>query len=533
GIKIKAKTFALPGLEVGSVIEYRYREVIDNAEANMRLVFQRDIPVRTISYYVKPFSGTRSMLYQSFNVGNTKFEKDSGGFYRATMNNVAAFREEPNMLPEDNVKSWMYIYYVADMPKTADEYWKNTSKVFYEVSKSALKVNDDIKQASEQAIAGATTDDEKLKRLYDYARSQIKNISYSPHVSDEDRKKVKESKTPGDTLKFKMGSTGDIDTLFGAMAKAAGYDVRIALSGDRSELIFDPTIANVSLMLGSSSIAVKVGNDWQLFSPGEYFSPYGMMRWIEEGQQALVTDPKDLIWQKIPLAPSEKSRAIRTGKFKLLEDGTLVGEGRIEYTGHWGEAEKLRNYGDSDAEMENILKNLIRQKISGTAEVGSFTIENANDPDKPFTYTFKVRVPGYALKTGKRLFFQPNVFERNSHPIFTASDRKYDVYIDYPYSYQDNITIEFPDGYSLENADAPAPIKDAQGISSHSITMGVTDGGKTLLYKRNFSFGNGGFIRFPVQSYPAVKGLFDSFNKADVHQLTLKQATVAAAAPSN
>ena len=193
----------------------------------------------------------------------------------------------------------------------------------------------------------------------------------------------------------------------------------------------------------------------------------------------------------------------------------------------------MRNYGDSDAEMENILKSLIRQKISGTAEVGSFTIENANDPDKPFTYTFKIRVPGYALKTGKRLFFQPNVFEQNSHPLFTASDRKYDVYIDYPYSYQDNITIEFPDGYSLENADAPAPIKDAQGISSHSITMGVTDGGKTLLYKRNFSFGNGGFIRFPVQSYPAVKGLFDSFNKADVHQLTLKQATVAAAAPSN
>ena len=86
----------------------------------MRLIFQHDIPVRTISYYVKPFSGTRSMLYQSFNVGNTKFEKDNGGFYRATMNNVAAFREEPNMLPEDNVKSWIYIYYVPDMPKTAD-----------------------------------------------------------------------------------------------------------------------------------------------------------------------------------------------------------------------------------------------------------------------------------------------------------------------------------------------------------------------------------------------------------------------------
>ena len=533
GLKIKAKTFALPGLEVGSVVEYRYREVIENAEANMRLVFQHDIPVRTISYYVKPFSGDRAMYYQSFNVGNTKFEKDSGGFYRATMTNVPAFHEEPNMLPEDDVKSWIYIYYAAEMPKTPDEYWKNLSKAFFEVSKASFKANDNVKQAAEQAIAGATTDDEKLKRLYDYARSQIKNVSYTPHVSDDDRKKVRENKSPGDTLKLKMGDSGDIDSLFGAMAKSAGYDVRLALSGNRSELIFDPMIANVSLMLSSSSVAVKVGNDWQLFSPGEYYSPYGMMGWVEEGQQALVTDSKDLIWQKIPLAGSDKSRAIRTGKFKLLEDGTLVGEGRFEYTGHWAEAEKERNYGDSDVEMEKTLKNMIHQRISSTAEIESFTIENANDPDKPFTYTFKIKVPGYALKTGKRLFFQPNVFEKSSHPIFTASDRKYDVYIDYPYSYQDNITIEFPEGYSLENADAPAPIKDGQGISSHTVSMGTTDGGKTLIYKRSFSFGNGGFLRFPVTAYPAVKGLFEAFNKADVHQLTLKQATVAAAAPSN
>ena len=89
-----------------------------------------------------------------------------------------------------------------------------------------------------------------------------------------------------------MGAPAISISLFGTMAKAAGYDVRIALSGNRSELIFDPTIANVSLMLGSSSIAVKVGNDWQLFSPGEYFSPYGMMGWVEEGQQALCHRPK-------------------------------------------------------------------------------------------------------------------------------------------------------------------------------------------------------------------------------------------------
>jgi hypothetical protein len=131
------------------------------------------------------------------------------------------------------------------------------------------------------------------------------------------------------------------------------------------------------------------------------------------------------------------------------------------------------------------------------------------------------------------LFFQPNVFEHSSQPLFTASARKYDVYIDYPYSYQDEFTIELPDGFTLENADVPAPIKDQAGISSHNTSIGVSTDGKTLIYKRSFSFGNNGYIRFPASSYPAVKGLFEAFNKADSHQLTLRQAAVAANSPSN
>jgi hypothetical protein len=532
GFKIKAKSFALPGLEVGSIVEYRYREVLENASANMRLIFQRDIPIQTVSYYVKPFSGDRGMYYEKFHVGDTKFEKDKDGFSRATMTNVPAIHEEPDMLPENEIRSWMYIYYAADRPKDIQEYWKGISKAIYEGSKSSLKVNDDVKDVTNEVIGGATTDEDKLRKIYDYTKTQIKNISYASGITDEDKKKVKNIKTPSDTLKLKMGSPGDIDSLFGAMAKAAGFDARIAVSGNRDELFFDPHVANFSLMLSSSSIAVKIGNDWRFFSPASYYVPFGMMSWVEEGQAAMITDPKELIWSVIPLSPAEKTLAKRSGKFKLLEDGTLEGEAKIEYYGHWAVYEKRINHGDSAAEQEKTLKNLIKENILGTVEVESFNIENVDDPDKPFVYTFKIRVPGYASKTGKRLFFQPNVFERSSHPRFTASNRKYDVYFTYPFSENDDLTIEFPDGFALENADAPAPVKDSQGISSHQCSLRVRDK-KTLLYKRTFSFGSDGLIRFPAASYLAVKGLFEAFNKADVHQLTLKQEAATASVPAN
>lgn len=523
GIKVKAKSFALPGLEIGSIVEYRYREMIGNVSANMRLIFQRDIPLQSVSYWIKPFSGTLEMGYERFNVGDTNFEKEKNGFYIATMTNVPAFREEPSMLPEDEVKKWIYIYYRQPGTKNPQEFWKGVSKTGFEASKGFYKVSDEVKTVTAQVVAGATTDEEKLHKIYDYTKTEIKNLSYSEKVTDDEWKKVQSAKSGSETLKLKMGSAADVDYLFGSMARAAGFDARLAFSGDRSELFFNPRVMNERLMLNSSSVAVKVGSDWRFFSPASRFVPFGMLGWVEENQTALISDPKELIWKETPLSPSEKSMEKRSGKFKLLEDGTLEGEARMEFSGNRGASHKSFNLGDSAAEREKTLKELVQSNILGSAEIDNISIENVSDPEKPFVYIFKIRVPGYASRTGKRIFLQPNVFERNSKPRFTATARKYDVYIQYPYSEQDDLTIELPAGFALENAESPATIKDQQGIGFHETNISISSDKKMLVYSRKFSFGNGGFIRFPVASYPAIKGLFEAFNKADVHQLTLRQ----------
>ncbi len=155
-------------------------------------------------------------------------------------------------------------------------------------------------------------------------------------------------------------------------------------------------------------------------------------------------------------------------------------------------------------------------------------IENVTDPEKPFIYAFKVRVPGYATRTGKRIFFQPNVFERSAKPMFETSARRYDI--DFPYSYaeQDDIVIELPNGYALESPDAPPVTKDGQDISLNEIKMTVTTDKRTLTYKRKFYFGNNGYLRFPATAYPILKQLFENFHKGNTHALTLKQEAPAA-----
>lgn len=529
GIKVRAKSFALPGLEVGSIIEFKYREVINDGAANMRLMFQRDLPIREISYFVKPFSGVYAMYYEPFNVGNIAFEKDKGGYYKAAMTNVPAFREEPYMLPEDEVRSWVYIYYSPKREENEEKYWASQSKEYYDLYKGIYKADGAIKAKTAEVTAGAATDEEKLRRIFDFTRHKIRNLTFSENVSEEESKKAWKATDGGDVLKLGYGTSTDIDRLFGSMAKAAGFDVRPALSGDRSELMFKPYIKNSRLILNSISVAVNVGGEWKLFSPGSLFTPYGMLAWYKEGQQTLISDPKQLIWQTSPLSGAENSAAKRSGRFKLLPDGTLEGEGTIEYTGHWAHSTKRLNHGESPTEREDRLKSLLKRNVSSALELQSFSIENAEDPDKPFIYKFKIRVPGYGSMTGSRIFFLPNVFNSQTKPLFTAGSRKYDIYFSYPWSEVDKVVIELPDGFSLENADAPAPLHDTSGIGSHTTDIGVSENGRTLRYHRDFSFGNKGHIRFNVAAYPAVKQLFEAFNSADVHQLTVRKSAATAA----
>ncbi len=528
GLKLKAKSFALPGVEPGAIIEYRWREVQPNGSANrLRLQFQREIPVQTVTYYLKPYVG---MQYRPFNMGEARFVKDKDDFHKLTMTNVPAFREESKMPPENSVRSWVFLYYSDGDKIDHDKYWKNLGKLIYEATKEEMKAGDEVKAAVTGIIGDATTPEAKLQRIYDFCRTKIKNVSDDANgMTEEERSKFKGNKTPAETLKRGMGTGINIDLLFAALAKAAGFDARIALSGNRDDLFFTRDLANASF-LGSSFIAVRVGEEWRFFNPAEMYTPFGMLGWVEEGQEALVTDSKEPVWVNTTVAAPEKSHEKRTGKFRLLEDGTLEGDVRIEYTGHLAAEKKEYNDDDSASQREETLRDKLKAQMS-TAELSEIKIENITDPVKPFIYSFHVRVPGYAQRTGKRLFLQPAFFQHGVSPLFQTSSRRHAVYFHYPWSEEDEVTIDLPAGFTLDNPDSPAPFGSGN-LSVYDVKVFATKDQRTLIYKRNFFFGAGsnGIDRlfYDANNYSQIKTYFDTLHKRDNHTITLKQAATTA-----
>jgi len=517
GLKLQSKSFALPGVEVGSIIEFRWREMRLLRDYK-RLYFQLDIPIREVRYHIKPYPGA-PMRYQPFQLQHTAFNWEHG-FYTASASNIPAFHAEPMMPPEDELISWMLIYYTADRKFQPDEYWKALGKEAYMLMFPLVKPSDAIKNAAQTIIGDASTPDKKLMRLVNYCRTSIQKITdETADLTAEQRASAKRNKSPGETLKQGIGTGEDVNLLFASLAMAAGFDVHLAMASDRSDKFFDKNFLD-PYFLPAFNIAVRVGDNWQFFDPAFRFVTPGMLRWQLEGSAALLLDPKEPRLVETPMSGPEKSIIRRAAKLRLSNDGTLEGDVELAYTGHSGAAEKNALAADSLEKTIERLTKAIKDRL-GTAEVSSVKIENLTDPLNPLRYSYHVKVPGYAERAGRRLLLQPAYFQRSLPAVFPGSTRIHPIYFKYPWSEEDEVTIETPAGFALDHAEAPVSLKMGEA-GDYTVQLGVAADGRTLVYQRKFVIGKKNMIFFPADSYQQLKKVFDFVHQQDDHAVLLR-----------
>jgi hypothetical protein len=518
GLKLKTKTFVFPGIEPGAIVEYKWKEVISNASANnMRLQFQREIPIQSVTYRIKPARSQSGFDVRPFNMPRFDFQKEKNGFQVTTVSGMQAFREEPMMPPEESVRSWAMVRY-SNFILDLISYPLLANRVYLGFQ-PFMKVDDTVRKKSAEIVAGAGSPEEKLDRIYTFVREHIKNTEdKSAGFTDDDLEKLKENKKPSDTLKRGVGPGIDINLLFAGLATAAGFEARMALLPNRGQRLFNRNVV-IPGALRPAAVAIDLNGKWKFFDPGLKYVETGMLRWQEEGVDALIADSRP-VWVTTPMSPPEKSKEKRTAVLNLGEDGTLEGDITIEYNGHLAVERKLNSADDSLLQREEDLKEAMKGRLS-SAELSNIVVENATDPAKPLIYKYHVRVPEYAQRTGKRLFFQPGFFHKGIEAMFSASERRFPIYFHYPWSEEDNITVNLPTGYVLDNADRPSPIT-AGAVCKYEIKMGITSDQKTLVYGRQFFFGGDGAVLFPVETYKQLKQLFDEIHKADNHLITLR-----------
>jgi hypothetical protein len=525
----KVVSFAMPGVEPGAIIEYRWRQRSDtNRIMYVRLRFQRDFPVVKVTYFLKPlppsFASGYDMFVIPFNCRPSPLQLEPDGYSSTSVENLPAVREEPFAPSEPNVTAWALLRYQMGNRNDPEKYWNDVGRKAYQGLKESLKANDEMKTAGTAAMTGATDNEAKAVALVAVVRKRVRNVREFGVTEAERQKYLKDlpkdrRRTAVETFRSGLGTSDEMNVVFAALAQQVGLEARPVAVPNRNEYIFHPKATVDEYFLGSIDMAVKVGETWKLFDVSTKLLPPGMISWREEGMYALLTDPKNPTFIQTPLSPPESSTELRKARFKLSEDGTLEGDVEESYTGHRAEDSRAELVTATAAQQEEWLRARVT-RLFPDSEATGVKIENVDDPAQELRASYHLRVPHYAQVTGKRILLQSSPFRRAQASPFTATDRRLSVEFPYAWKEIDDIRVKLPTGWSLDHADQPGSLDFGQP-GSYNLKMSVNKDNE-LSTSREFTFGRNRLLYFDAKSYPAVKKVFDEIQLRDRHTLSLK-----------
>ena len=527
GLKGKAKSFAMPGVEPGAIIEYQWTSVRrEDLAMNLILYAQRSSPVRSLVMVFTPLELPEwpyRMRIRSFNASYPEPEK-SGATMTIRLSKIRGLLDEPYMPPEDQVRAWFLVDYASNNEPSLETFWKDAGKNTYKLY-GGRSVAAAVKNKADSLTAGLTDPSERLRALHDFCRTQIRNVYNDAfEYTDDFRSKLLEDtkRTSEETLRRGYGTGEDINLLLAALAEAAGFKSRAAFVADRSEIFFRRD-NRLAFQLSEMIIAVEVAGQWKFFDPASPYLPAGMLPWWEESQDALILDAKEPVFVSTPLSLPSRSLARRAGVLRLKEDGTLEGEIRETYTGHLA----YRRKEDLDelsmiARLDQAHQELRERWAASTVE--SLRVTGVDDPLQSYEMTYRISIPGYAERAGKRLLLQPDLFKRGATPIFTSSTRTHWLYFRYPWAEEDSVTIELPDGYEVEADAVPPPMSVGKTITHR---MAAEVDGRSVRLHRYFAFGMDGTILIDPADYGRVKKSMETIQQRDAYAVTLRPIVAA------
>jgi transglutaminase-like putative cysteine protease len=525
GVKVRATSFVLPAVETLGIIEYRWREVHDNViSQDLRLPLSRDIPVQLVKYHIAPLdlSGTTYVMKaRSFHAEPTPIVRDGPKFFVTTLANVPAFREEPDAPSEWEVRPWLLVYY-ADRtePAHAAEFWQKYSHDVAVDTRKATAPSDAIRSAAAKLVPATASLDEKIKALVQFCRAKIKRVDVDT-ISDAERRGFRRNESPTAALASGRGTARDVAELFVAMARALGLDARLALLPSRDDVTFDPSLL-LPQLFGQIVIAVAEGGKWRFLDPSNEYEVDGHLEWSQEGLPVLIPDEGAVIAGRTPCSPPEFSTRSRTATLTLLEDGTIEGDVTTEFSGHLDAVLKEQDDHLAAAEREESLKDLLAERLPGI-EMTNLRISNVTELGEPYTNSYHFRIPGYAQRTGSRIFFQPAVFQKGVPARFSSPQRRYPLWFDHAWRDVDRIRIALPPGYELEAADAPRDVSFGR-VGGCTTDLKRTPDGRAIEMTRTFFFGGDERLAYPATSYVALKMFFDEVYTSDARTLTLRKS---------
>lgn len=520
-VRVRANSFSLPGLEPGCIVEYQWEErFYDGWSHGTQFLFQGILPTHHAVFRIRPFPGIRQ-LATYFGLEENALKQERGGWKMLEVRDLPALPDEPYLPPKYTIQPWIMVVYNVDYESKfkPEEYWKERSRGLYYGDDDVTKPDRSIKQKADALTAGLPTNDEKLRAIYNFCTTQITHIgSDTSGYSVTEIDQLKDNKNASDVLKNGYGWSDDITYLFTSLAKAAGFEACLVRVNRKNSMPFDKN-AVMDVAVPDLLSMVKLDGTGKFFAPGDLHIPYGRLHWTNEGVPALVPNRKEADLRRTDSSPIEYTTVQREAHLKIDESGDLSGVIKIIYGGHEAVALKHRYDALSPKERADMLASYFAEGLQ-RPELYKVEFINIDDREKPLEVRFEIKVPAYGESTGRRIFFEPSFFQKGRKPRLTREKRDFDLHFPYPWSMNDVVWIEYPEGWELEEAAAPQSMIDSETLS-HLVTLGASKSSNRIRYTR---FEKQSLSQAPVSVYPALKDLYEAINEQDHHIVTIRKS---------
>lgn len=509
--------FALPNIQEGSIAEIQYEINSSNIFTLRTWDFQKEIAVRHSELkLIVP----ENMIYvylleaaQSFQK-TTKRIADIDSYKEETVligESLPALREEPYMTTLDDYRSSLRFQLksiqrpgAAFTPIFSD--WKTLATEVAGFNSIGMQITQKGKSNKvwnqlEPLLPQNASNDEKIRIIYDFLNE---HLVWNEQFSDEASKDLDE------IFESKTGSSGELNLLMIALLNRAGipaYPVFVSTRSHGKPVEIYPIISQFNHIItyienGDKPILADVGYKWRPLNTLRIESLNGRGWLLKKGAPE---------WIDIERVISSQ---VMSGALVLGEDGSAIGSLNNSYRGY--DAVNKRENFDPKAQDEFILEEMSEQMPE--ISIDSFSIEEAENADKPFREYVKFSLPNAAVVAGDYIYFTPFLWGNLSENPFKTEIRNFPVNMPYPRHDQYILNLAIPEGYAIEELPEPISLSLPNNGGKFLYQLNHTENTVQLVCKVNLDQ-----TYFEVGEYPLLRAFFGSIIEKQGEQVVLKR----------
>jgi hypothetical protein len=517
GLKYLAKTFAMPDVRVGSIIEYRYTDEITTGYIyDSYWALNADLFTKLARFSLKAGQLTLRWSYPNGLPPGTKPPTEDHGVIRMETQNVPAFQVEDYMPPEREVKFRVDFVYEQGKPESdARKFWEKRGKSEYKASEAFLNKRNAMEKALSTIVQPGDEAQIKLQKIY--ARVQgLNNYSYSLAKTEQElkREKRREIENVEDIWKGGGGNGTALNYLFVGLVRAAGMSADVVGISTRDQYFFNVAMMNPS-QLNNNVVLVGLDGHNLFFDPGTAHLPYSLLPWGETGVKGLRPGSDGGSWVRTPMPGSAETKIEHKADLRLSEDGALEGELKVTYTGLEAFQIRIDGNDEDEAGRRKILEDAVRETIPRPVDV-----ELINKPDwtgsaSTFIAEYKLKMHDWTTGAGHRVFLPTDFFSAVEKQVFDHAERTHPVYFHYFFTKSDDVSVTVPAGWKIGSLPAPAD-RDATSIAySNKI---VDDQGKLHISRTLKSE----ILSVGPAHYSGLREFFQFVRSSDEQQIVLQ-----------